>query len=149
MSKRGRPFEPGNKIGRGRPKGSRNQRTLIGKELLEEHGEAIVRKAMALALKGDVPMLRALLPYVLGKAKDLTVVTGPLQAGTLEDLAKAYDTLIGDVASGHLQVDQAQGIVNILEARRHMIETEELAARVKKVEQLVLPDSTQSDEKAA
>ena len=43
--KRGRPFEPGNHFGRGRPKGSRNKRSLVANELLIEHGEAIVRKS--------------------------------------------------------------------------------------------------------
>jgi hypothetical protein len=33
---RGRPFEPGNKLGRGRPKGSRNKAKSPGQDLLQE-----------------------------------------------------------------------------------------------------------------
>jgi hypothetical protein len=34
---RGRPFEPGNKFGRGRPKGSRNKRTAEAQALFDEY----------------------------------------------------------------------------------------------------------------
>jgi len=76
--KRGRPFEPGNKLGRGRPPGSRNKRTLLGQALLEEFGEAVIRRALSLALQGDSPMIRALLPYLLTRPTDPPPKTGPL-----------------------------------------------------------------------
>src|SRR5215831_10610324 len=38
---RGRPFAPGNTMGRGRPKGSLNKTTLLVKEILGEHAEEI------------------------------------------------------------------------------------------------------------
>jgi hypothetical protein len=31
----GRPFQPGNRFGRGRPKGSRNKKTLLSHEILD------------------------------------------------------------------------------------------------------------------
>ena len=39
---RGRPFQPGNNLGRGRPKGSRNRKTLLAEELLDSHAEAVL-----------------------------------------------------------------------------------------------------------
>lgn len=69
--KRSRPFEPGNHFGRGRPKGSRNKRSLLAKQLLDEHGEAIVRKALVIALQGDPAMWRTLLSFILARPKDL------------------------------------------------------------------------------
>jgi hypothetical protein len=57
MEKRGRPFEVGNKLGRGRPRGSRNKRTLAVQELLNGHTEGLVRKALVMALQGDAGSL--------------------------------------------------------------------------------------------
>ena len=48
----GRPFEKGNKMGRGRPPGSRNKRTVF-QEAMEEHGVPLIKQCKLLALKGD------------------------------------------------------------------------------------------------
>ena len=37
MAQRGRPFQPGNKFGRGRPRGSRNKKTILIEEFLAEN----------------------------------------------------------------------------------------------------------------
>lgn len=50
---RGRPFEPGNKLGRGRPKGSRNKSKSTGQDLFDEYAEHLTRKAISLGLAGD------------------------------------------------------------------------------------------------
>jgi hypothetical protein len=46
MAKRGRPFEAGNKPGRGRPPGSRNLKTLLIEELLDENSESLLHKVL-------------------------------------------------------------------------------------------------------
>lgn len=135
MAKRGRPFEPGNKMGRGRPKGSRNRRTLLGKDLLEEHGPAIIRKMILLGLKGDTATLRALLPYILTRSTSPPALTGDLRMTTTEDLAKTIDTVLDSIASGQLSVDHARVIIALVEARRKVIQTEEFEARLKALEQ--------------
>src|SRR3954464_5825659 len=56
--KRGRPFQPGNKCGRGRPRGSRNKRILAWEEMLGEHGEALVKKCVVMAMQGDRAAMR-------------------------------------------------------------------------------------------
>ena len=61
--RRGRPFEPGNKFGRGRPRGSRNKTTRILEELLDEHAPALLRKTLVMALQGQVPLLRKLMQH--------------------------------------------------------------------------------------
>ena len=61
MATRGRPFQEGNKLGRGRPLGSRNKKTLLIEELLCENSESLLQKALDLAQQGNVPMLRLLL----------------------------------------------------------------------------------------
>ena len=42
--KRGRPFQPGNRFGRWRPKGSPNKKTLLAQQLFEDHSPAIMAR---------------------------------------------------------------------------------------------------------
>ena len=92
--KRGRPFEPGNKFGRGRPRGSRNKKTLMAQQLLDEHAESILRKAMVKGLQGDSPMLQALLSYILPRPKDTPFKTELLRTATAKELSQSYEVTV-------------------------------------------------------
>jgi hypothetical protein len=133
--KRGRPFEPGNHFGRGRPKGSRNKKSLLAKELLDEHGEAILRRALVIGLQGDGTMLRTLLGFILPRPKDLPFHTGHLAVGTAEEIAIAFDATLRKAESGQITPSQAQQIFDWLEQRRRFIETQDLTQRVSALEQ--------------
>ena len=52
-SKRGKPFEPGNTFGKGRPQGSKNKKTLLLQEMLLDAGEEIVTSVVDRAVAGD------------------------------------------------------------------------------------------------
>ena len=54
---RGKPFELGNKAGKGRPRGSRNKKSVF-LEMLEDRGEAIITKGIFMALSGDRALQR-------------------------------------------------------------------------------------------
>lgn len=141
--KRGRPFEPGNKLGRGRPPGSRNKRTLLGQSLLEQHGEAVVRKALTSALQGDSAMARALLPYLLKRPTDPPPKIGPLPMRTVQDLEQTHENLMNAVAAGKLTLPDAQALDTLIETRRRVIETGEMDARIQVLEQVKERDRTQ------
>ncbi len=136
MLKRGRPFGPGNKFGRGRPRGSRNRRSLMAQQLLDQHGEALVRKALVQALQGDSQLLRMFLDRILPRVKDLPVKTGSLRMGTTDELLQAHETLMKKVASGQLTPGQALEINALIESRSRLIERQELEMRVHALEQL-------------
>ena len=55
---RGRPFEPGNTLERGRPTGSRNKAKSVGRVLLDEYAPHLVRKCISLAMNGDLGAMR-------------------------------------------------------------------------------------------
>jgi hypothetical protein len=59
---RGQPFEPGNTIGKGRPRGSRNKRTVF-QEALESHGLQAISQLKLLAFRPN-PDMTALRLYV-------------------------------------------------------------------------------------
>src|SRR5918995_1704061 len=58
---RGRPFAPGNP---GRPKGSRHKSTLAAAALLDDEADAITRKAIELAKKGNPVALKLCLDRI-------------------------------------------------------------------------------------
>jgi hypothetical protein len=134
--KRGRPFEPGNKFGRGRPRGSRNKRTLIAQQLLDEHAEPIVRKAMILALQGDSRLLQSLLSYILPRRKDAPLKTAMLRTATTEELSESFEQILKKVSSGEITLSQARELVVLMEARRDMVKTEEFDKRLRVVEKI-------------
>ena len=85
---RGRPFPPGNKMGRGRPKGSPNKKTLLAQELFEQNSAAL----MALAInrsREDNQLLKMLVGRIVVRSRGLATVTpsnvspAPLLDGTI------------------------------------------------------------------
>ena len=132
---RGRPFQPGNQYGRGRPRGSRNKKTLLASELLDSHSEAVVRQALVLALKGDAQMIRILLGHMLPRRRDLPLKTGPLPMGSAEELSKSSEKLMKRVFSGHVSPSEALEVAELMDHRRRIIEAENFDMRIRALEQ--------------
>lgn len=135
MVNKGRPFEPGNQFGRGRPRGSRNKRSRLGQELLDRHAESLIGKAMVEASKGNVTVLRALLPYLLVRRRDAPVKTGPLPVHTAEELAQSSEAVFAGVNSGRLTLQEGQQLSALLEDRRRVLETRDFEARLRALEE--------------
>jgi hypothetical protein len=133
---RGRPFEPGNKLGRGRPRGSRNQRNTRGQQLLDQYGEAIMQTAVVQAIKGDRSLLRTFLFFLLRRPGDRPIQTGPLPMGSLEELSKSSEKVLQKVTSGKLSPGEARNLIDLIERRRSVLETVELEKRMRALEQL-------------
>ena len=133
--KRGRPFEPGNKFGRGRPPGSRNKKTLVIQEILDEYSPAIIRKTLTMALQGDVPLLKMLTQNRLPRQGDSPVRIGRLPTGTIKELIEAQELVMKKLSSGSITPSQAAQIDALLDSRRRLLETQELAERISALEQ--------------
>ena len=133
---RGRPFQPGNKFGRGRPKGSQNRKTLILQELLDEHAPALLRKSLVLALQGDGPLLRMLLASRLPRVADVPVKIGHLLGNTAEELLQSHQILLNKIASREITPTQALQVSTLLNTQRQFVETHDLANRILALEQL-------------
>jgi hypothetical protein len=136
MAQRGRPFKPGNKFGRGRPRGSRNKKTILIEELLAENSQSLVRKALELAHQGDVSMLRFLLDRVLPRPKEEPIKIGPLPMATPEELLQAQAKVTQALTSGQITLNQAEQIFALIENVRRLLETQNLEQRVRNIEEL-------------
>ncbi len=65
---RGRPFRPGNKYGRGRPRGSRNKATGLFQKTLERYAESLAKKLVQEAFQGTPTALRLCIERSYGAA---------------------------------------------------------------------------------
>jgi len=134
MASRGRPFPPGNKQGRGRPRGSRNKSTLLAQQLLESHSEALTRKVLLMALNGDAAALRLSLERILPVRREAPVKLGRFPVATAADVSKSMAMVLHKMASGNLTVGETERIAALLEQRRQTIQTEELEGRLRLLE---------------
>ena len=117
---RGRPFEPGNKCGRGRPKGSPNKKRPQAQEIFEQNSAAI----MALAInrsREDPPMLRMLASCLIPRQRELPVKIGRLRTNTLQDLDRASQRTIQQAISGKISPSEAHDICALIENHRRVL----------------------------
>ena len=129
---RGRPFEPG-KSGnpKGRPKGSRNQATLLAEELLEGEVEAIVRKLVNTALEGDTTALRLCLERLVAPKRERRVAFElPHKIESAADAASASAAVLAECAAGNLSPGEASEIMALISSHVRVLEVEEIEARV-------------------
>jgi Family of unknown function (DUF5681) len=132
---RGRPFAPGNKLGRGRPRGSRNKSTLALQEMLGQHSEALVKKCVVMALNGDTTAMRLCIERLIAPRKQSPVKFKLPPITSLSGLAQAQISMLETLSRGQLTPAEAESIGNLFENRRRMLETEDLAARLDAIEQ--------------
>ena len=131
--KRGRPFEPGNKFGRGRPKGSPNKKTQLAQKIFDDNSAAIMALAIN-ASREDRPMLRMLAGHIVPRRKDLPVKLGKLALTTFRDLDRASEAILNKAGSGKISVSEAADLFNMIETRRRVLMAVELEQRISALE---------------
>src|SRR3954453_9068287 len=133
--KRGRPFQPGNKCGRGRPRGSRNKRTIQWEEMLSEHGEALLKKCVVMALQGDRAALRLCMERLVPPCKQSPAQFPLPSIKSAAELARAQAAVVEAFSRGQLTGSHAETISELLDKYRHSLETEQLEARLQALEE--------------
>ena len=128
---RGRPFERGNC---GRPKGSRNKATLAAEAILDGEAEALTRKAIELALNGDLQSLRVCLDRLLPPRRERPVSFSRPPRTPGADASKATAALVSAVAHGDLSPGEAASLVQMVEAYTRVLFVSELEQRLTKLE---------------
>ena len=124
-------FGPGNP---GRPRGARHKTTQAVLALMEGEGEALGRKAVAMALSGDRNALRLCLDRIAPAPKDAAVNFALPPLSDAQSAAQAMAALVEAVASGDLTPAQATSVAALVDAWRKTHETAELEARIAALE---------------
>jgi len=131
---RGRPFEAGNQYGRGRPKGSRNRRNRKVEEILEQYGEALIKKCIGEALQGNVRALRLCMERIVPALREPGVKLALPKGRTMEELEVAGDRLMRAIGAGNISPAEGEKIAAVIESRRRVLESKHLEERIDALE---------------
>jgi len=142
--KRGRPFEPGNQFGRGRPKGSRNKATAEALALLYQFKDPLLKKCIARAIEGDVRAIRLCIDRILPPLRESTVRLRMPKLEKLKDAEVALQRVVENLARGNITPQEAQAIHGVIADIRDHIAAGEMEARLVKLEKQAL-EQTDAD----
>jgi hypothetical protein len=131
---RGRPFQPGNKYGRGRPPGSRNKVARVCQDTLDSHAETLTKRCLYMAFQGNPTAMRLCMERLMPARRHRTLQFKMPPVRTMADVATASESVLSGVARGRLTPDEGQAFSLMLEGRRRMIETQELDQRLHALE---------------
>ena len=138
---RGRPFQPGNKYGRGRPRGSRNKVARVCQDTLDSHAEALTKKCLYLAFQGNPTAMRLCMERLTPARRQRMLQFKMPPVKTIADVTAASESVVSGVARGQLTPAEGQAISAMLEGRRHIIETQEQDQRLRALENLCSTES--------
>ena len=128
-----KPGQSGNPTGR--PQGSRNKATLALEALLVGEGEAITRKAVDMALQGEMTAIRLCLERLVPVRKDAPVPFDMPPMTNASDSAAAMSGVLQALAAGEMTPSEASSIAGVIETYRKTLETAELEGRIAALEQ--------------
>lgn len=109
------------------------------RQLLDPHREALVAKAVELALSGDVQALRLCLERISPPPRTETApvrIPGMTKAATMSDKARCIVDAVGD---GVLSADAGSAFLAALANAQRVIEVDELEARIAALEERPQP----------
>ena len=120
----------------GKPRGTRHKATLAVETLLEGEAEALSRKAVDLALKGDVSALRLCLDRIVPPRKDRPVCFELPVMTESKNAVTASAAIVAAVAAGELTPTEAAELSKTIDSFVRVAETADLAERIKRLEQV-------------
>ncbi|WEJ31994.1 DUF5681 domain-containing protein [Devosia sp. SD17-2] len=126
-------FGPGNP---GRPRGARHKTTLAIEALLDGDAEAITKKAIALAKKGDSTALRLCIERIIParRGRPMSLPDMP-KLTSVGDVPGVVAFIMQSVAEGDITADEAGDLTAIVDRYVKAVEATEHEARLKALEE--------------
>lgn len=119
----------------GRPRGALNKTTIAVQSLLDGEAEALTRRAVELALDGDITALKLCLDRVSPCPKDRAVTfTMPDDICKAESLPQMTAHILKAVAIGELTPSEGERLSSIVSAHAKAIELNDIEQRVARLE---------------
>ena len=131
---RGRPFGRG-KSGNptGRPRGARNRATLAAEALLEGEAEALTRKAIELALGGDITALRLCLDRIVPPRREQLLAFELSELKEIHDAKRAVSEIVSAVSAGIITISDAVRLVSLVETFIRTCGLLDMSVEIKKI----------------
>jgi hypothetical protein len=124
----------------GRPAGSRNKSTQALQQMLEGEAELITRKAIDLALAGDLTAIRLCMERLLPPPKDRPVEIDLPPVQTVGQVSAALATVSRAISEGQITPGEGEILANILAVQKDVIASTELERRLETLEERILID---------
>jgi hypothetical protein len=121
----------------GEPPGARHKATLAAEALLEGEAEALSRKAIQLALAGDVSTLRICLDRIVPARKDRPVCFDLPKLTEVKEAVNASAANVAAVASGDLTPAEAAELSKLVDGYARTLLTFEFEERLSKIEKAI------------
>jgi len=132
---RGRSFEKGQSGNpAGRRSGSHNKATSAAAALLEGESEALTRKVVEFALKGDPTAMRLCLERILAPCRERTVNFELPPIESAADIAAAMKAVTSALAGGAITPGEAGTIAAVVDTFVRAIETSDFDRRLQQLE---------------
>ena len=129
------PFEKGESGNpAGRPRGARNQATLLIQNLLADDAEAIGRKAIEMAKSGDLAAIRLCMDRLAPARKDEPVAFELPPIEKPADSVAATASIVAAVAAGELTPSQAAELCKVIDVYVRALESKGFDERLTKLE---------------
>lgn len=120
---------------KGKRPGTRNAATMAAQKLLDGEAEALTRRAVEVALRGDTGALRLCIERILPARKDTPVEVDLPPIKGAQDAVKALSALLAAVGRGELTPSEAQSVAGLLESFRRALELGDLEERLTAIEE--------------
>jgi hypothetical protein len=126
---RGRPFANGNP---GRKPGSRNRTTLLAAALLNGKAEELLRKALEIAIAGDVGMIKFLLGRILPRERLVKLDLPRMESA--DDAVEALGAIVQAVTAGKISPSEGAAVATLINSYAQAIDLADLVKRMNSVE---------------
>jgi hypothetical protein len=129
---RGRPFPKGNP---GRKRGSKNRATIVAASLAGAQGEEILRKAIEMAMGGNVAMIKFLLDRILPKERPIQLELPRLDYAA--DSVDAMAEIVNAVSSGRISPREAADVAQLVSAFTRAIDQTDAQIEIDSLKSIV------------
>ena len=123
----------------GRPKGTRNLKTVAIESLLEGQAKALTQTAISKALEGDSVALRLCMDRIMPAPKDRRIKVQLPSISSSRDLLKAASDVMISVQYGELTPLEGEKVIALLERCQKLFVSVDLVERIEALEQKVMP----------
>jgi len=128
-------FQAGNRFGKGRPVGSKNNVTLAAENLIQGEAEALSRKLIEMALDGNVACLKTAIERLVPVMKSRTINLPDLpKVENISDASKLTSFILNAVADGKVTPIEGEIISRSCERHLKALEVRDLEQRLAELE---------------
>jgi hypothetical protein len=131
---RGRQFARGNP---GRPKGSRNRRSVLVEQLMDADISEIVKAVIDKAKQGDMTAAKLVLDRVAPPPKGRALALNLPAVTDAESVLQCHASLLAALAHGVIDASEAESVAKILASFLRTLDSVDIEARLVRLESLV------------